>query len=314
VKKISAAVVAVLLLISGAKAKDSEPFVIYGEDGRSDLFQVNQPRVLAAANSTVAIIPIERLTWLGNRVNIKSEPFGSDQFLCQDESFFGQPSPANCSGFLVGPDLIATAGHCVDWYNCSGQAVVFNYKMQSSQTGPAAVLARDVYVCKEIISLQTERGKDYSLFRLDRAVQGRKPLELSKGPVHVRDEIMAIGHPAGLPTKVISGGRIRKVEQNFFIASLDSYNGSSGSAVFNSKNMKVIGILARGEQDFEFDSNKSCLVSKRCLESHCRGEDVTNIESVIQAMNLPPMSPPPPSEDQIPWIGDPLPIFDPNRP
>ena len=55
--------------------------------------------------------------------------------------------------------------------------------------------------------------------------------------------------------------------------------GNSGSAVFNQNTYEIIGVLARGDQDFS--RQNSCYVAKVCDEDDCRGEDITRI-SVIK--------------------------------
>jgi hypothetical protein len=61
-------------------------------------------------------------------------------FCHDDDPFYGQPTPGRgCSGFLVAPDLVVTAGHCIAGqppeaqppYDCSHRYVVFDYAVMS---------------------------------------------------------------------------------------------------------------------------------------------------------------------------------------
>ena len=118
-----------------AMALDSKNFkkrpkVIYGQDDRIEAYQVSAPGLVSAMNATVAMIPTANLTLKDNRFEISQASLGETMELCKEEPFYNQPAAANCTGFLVGPDLVATAGHCVNEFNCSFQSFVFNYRMQ----------------------------------------------------------------------------------------------------------------------------------------------------------------------------------------
>src|SRR5690606_13166453 len=106
----------------------------------------------------------------------------------------------------------------------------------------------------------------------------RAPLSIRRsGSAQVGDELVVIGHPAGLPVKVAGGAQVRHLERDYFIANLDTFGGNSGSAVFNVHTGEVEGILVRGELDFI--TRNGCRVSNQCADSGCRGEDVTMIRA-----------------------------------
>jgi len=82
--------------------------------------------------------------------------------------------------------------------------------------------------------------------------------------------------------KIADNANIRELEEDFFIANTDTYGGNSGSPVFstgrlNNNELFVEGILVRGEDDFEddFEAGPSCLISKKCSNEGCTGEDIT---------------------------------------
>jgi V8-like Glu-specific endopeptidase len=129
---------------------------------------------------------------------------------------------------------------------------------------------------------------DYALIRLDRKVVGRTPLKYRKsGKIAEGQEIVVIGHPTGLPTKVAGGANVRENHRDvFFNANLDTFGGNSGSAVFNADTGEVEGILVRGEQDYEYDWSKGCRVVYKCTDDGCRGEDVTRITNIEALMNM----------------------------
>lgn len=262
------------------------PKVIYGEDNRADVYEVPRADIRELAQSTVSLIPKKNLKPDGQgRYTLASPVFGPEDQLCKDEPYYDQPTAANCSGSLVGEDLVATAGHCVNESTCKNFYYVFGYHMMSSSSAPESFSEDDVYTCKGIVAREYSNKKDYALLRLNRVVANHRPLTLQKSDVERGDDIFIIGNPSGLPTKVADGAQVRSQKGTFFTANLDSYAGNSGSAVFNTRTNEVVGILVRGEQDFTYDSGNQCYRSAVCKDNGCRGEDVTNIRFVLEALN-----------------------------
>ncbi|MFI5348480.1 MAG: trypsin-like serine peptidase [Elusimicrobiota bacterium] len=256
--------------------------VIYGSDTRIDLYQTTDPRLLKMADSTVALFQGSGVTSDGDVAKLATENFGERMGLCKEEPFFEQGTGAFCSGSLVAPDIIMTAGHCVpSAEECASIKFVFGFAVKQKGVLPASVPAGEVYGCKELIGReQIGTGADWALVRLDRKVAGHDPLKLNlSGKIANKAEVLVIGHPSGLPTKIAGGAHVRdNSKDGYFVANLDTYGGNSGSAVFNSTTGLVEGILVRGEQDFV--QKGDCRVSNVCPVDGCRGEDVTKISSV----------------------------------
>ncbi len=269
------------------------PGVVYGQDDRLEIHQVSDPRILAVADSTVALFEKKNLltgvaqfrgtNQKSNVFNLQAPTFGAQYRLCQDEPFFNQPSGAFCSGFLVGPDLIATAGHCVDDNRCPQTAFAFSFQMNKDNTPVLAFPQTEVYGCKKVIARELTAAQDWALVQLDRPVTNHKPLALAKRPPAANEAIYVIGHPAGLPKKAAGNANVRKIDNGFFSANTDTYGGNSGSAVFSLQTHEVLGILVRGENDFVQTPNQ-CQKSTVCETDQCRGEDVTFIQYIVNAM------------------------------
>ncbi len=276
--------VAVLATSAIVYANSTAPKVIYGDDNRSDVYATTRDDYKELADSTVAMIPTWYMEENGANYKLKTQVFGTDRNLCQDEKFYSQPTVSKCSGFLVGEDLVATAAHCIKESSCPSNAFAFGFKMKSANEAPAELPKDEVYKCKEIVKIQHTNMQDYALIRLERPVRGHKPLALSQQPAQFNDEVFVIGHPSGLPTKISDNAKVRKLENGYFVANLDTYGGNSGSAVFDAKTNKVAGILVRGETDYEMDNLRKCNKSKKCAPDLCRGEDITNISFIINAL------------------------------
>lgn len=260
--------------------------VIYGSDDRHEYFEETDAAVRTVADATVALIGDSNLSTQPNgKISIRGPNFGTAYQLCASEPYRDQNSAAFCSGFLVAPDRIATAGHCIGGSRaCAETRFVFGFGLKAPHSTPLSVEASDVYACKSVIHTQAvQNGADFAVIQLDRAVTGHQPLRLrDSGTVRSGDDVMVIGHPAGLPVKIAGGARVRDAQPNgYFVANLDTYGGNSGSAVFNRATLEVEGILVRGEQDFIWHQEDSCRVSKVCDSDACRGEDVTKIAEVL---------------------------------
>jgi hypothetical protein len=261
-----------------------QPTVIYGDDDRVDLFQVTRPEVLANAKSTVALIDQSKLLPAARgAVRLDTKRFATEYGLCPSERFGEQGTVAFCSGFLVGPQTVVTAGHCVrNQTRCDSVRFVFDFHIAepNGQT-PQVLPSEKVFSCRRLVASQVvSGGADYSVIELDRPVVDRPPLRLRRsGQVALQTPLYVAGHPSGIPLKVAGGAGVRSQGSGFFVANLDTYGGNSGSPVFNDSTGEVEGILVRGETDYVVQG--TCRVSKRCDNGQCRGEDVTRIAETL---------------------------------
>jgi V8-like Glu-specific endopeptidase len=262
------------------------PKVIYGADDRMDYYQVQNDDMKTLADSTVALVRAASLDITGNVVNYKTTPYGASLGLCASEPFFNQETLAFCSGSLVAPDIIMTAGHCIrNQQACDSTKFVFGFRLNDAVSLPKTTSADMVFSCKTLIhSVADPAGEDFALVRLDRAVTHTKPLSYrTSGALLPGDGLKVMGHPAGLPLKVAGGATVRALKGQFLVANLDTYGGNSGSAVFNDVDGQIEGVLVRGEVDYVYKNG--CRVSNECALDACRGEDVTLMERVLPILN-----------------------------
>jgi len=249
--------------------------VIYGEDDRLDEFQVNDPLILTAGDATVLIAEREALadnrdgTFSLNTLSFAELYFDYEgRPLCAQEPFRAQPSVGYCTGFLVAPDIVATAGHCItNSEECSRVVFIFGYVMVDKAKAVLRFPASEVYFCSGIIA-RKEAAADWALVRLDRPVVDHPCLAVRRsGSVPDGQQLVVIGHPEGLPRKYAGGPKttVRENKQpDFFQANLDAYGGNSGSPVLAWPSMQVEGILVRGLKDFVQDGE--CDRSHRCSD------------------------------------------------
>ena len=264
--------------------------VIYGVDNRKDVFEINDADLLKDADCVVALFEKSAVRDNGDGTStLQTEQFGTRLNLCNSEPFRKQPTGAFCSGFLVAPDIVVTAGHCVSPPAVTDIRFVFGFRMVSATQPPGPIPNSEIYRGQQVLGRRFTQGAlDWAVVRLDRRVTGHRPAPVRRRRrVGQGAKLHVIGHPVGLPTKIAGGAIVRNnTPAPFFLANLDTYGGNSGSPVFNSRTHRVEGILVRGERDFV--SRGNCTVSFVCPNTGCRGEDVTRITKLV---NLIPPAP-----------------------
>jgi hypothetical protein len=100
---------------------------------------------------------------------LQTSNFGTDKNLCVGERFRDQPVGAFCSGFLVGPDIIATAGHCVNADNVTNVRFVFGFRMRNATTAETIIRNEEIYRGVALLGRaydpRSERGQIGLLFK-----------------------------------------------------------------------------------------------------------------------------------------------------
>lgn len=257
--------------------------VVYGDDNRLDVFESTNELHKKLASSTAAMISNKLLEEKESFVNVTGSTLEADG-ICADARFAKQQTSATCSGFLVGSDLLLTAGHCIETMSdCYNNSWVFDYSNSTGERAKFEINKNDIYKCTKIISrsLDSRTNNDFALIQLDHA-SDRAPLNYrKKGKVSDSARLVVIGHPSGLPTKISDDANVRKNKDKYFFQSnLDTFGGNSGSAVFDTVSGVVEGILVRGERDYVLDSISNCYRPKICKMGECRGEDITRITNI----------------------------------
>ena len=126
--------------------------VIYGEDGRKDLFEVDDYDKLEAARSVAGMFKSSAISRYGNNYSIRSYKL-SDNKVCKTEKFSEQPIGSLCTGFLVADDILVTAGHCIKNQNdCRSHKFVFDYAYIDGVKKFKNIPRSNIFKCKEIIA------------------------------------------------------------------------------------------------------------------------------------------------------------------
>lgn len=241
------------------------PSVIYGSDDRQDSYEASWLHQ-KLAESTAAKIPKNKIRIKGATAEIGGIPLhekmpNAKNFICKKEKFSHQLAPATCSGFLVKNNILVTAGHCMTSEDeCKNAAWVFNFKVSDAHQSAVSVNATEVVSCKRIIKRKNSflTGMDFAVIELDRKLD-KKPLKLASSLPTEETPLFLVGHPSGLPQKIVTGGKAKSIGQYSFTTNLDSFRGNSGSAVLNAKTGEVYGVLVSGNRDYKLNSELGCM-------------------------------------------------------
>lgn len=269
-----------LVISSNSFASDK---VVYGTDNRIDVDKVQSKLHRSLARSTAGMVSRYKIYDEGSTYSFNSITLRDSYGMCEFERFVDQVLLPSCSGFLVAPNVLVTAGHCVkNKIDCDSNFWIFDYN--SERKDKLSVPKENVYSCRKIIAreLNSSTKNDYAIIELDRSVLNRTPLKFRReGKISSDAELLVIGHPSGLPTKIAPGGKVYdNKDMYYFVTNLDTFGGNSGSAVFDTKTGLVEGILVRGATDYVTAESGNCREVNKCDSVdglNCRGEDVTRI-------------------------------------
>lgn len=265
------------------------PKVIYGEDNRMDVYESSDNLMKNLARGTAVQILNNSFEEVDGITTVKAPTFQAEFNMCKGERFSQQIVAGNCSGFLVAPDLLVTAGHCINSNtDCSQHIWAFDYANTTEEKSSFSFNKDQVYRCTSIVERQKDFSTkaDYAVLKLDRPVVGRAPLKFRTDGKASDDSVMTVlGYPSGLPLKITAAADMRNnTNPIFFVTNADTYGGNSGSAVVDSRTGIVEGILVRGDADYApSTTGERCMTSNYNSQDGGRGEDVTRI-TIIKAL------------------------------
>lgn len=289
--------IALLILSLSVFAMKAEAFVdkgIYGIDDRFDYFEIKDKLMLKLSDAVAAQIYDTSLEEQEDGKFLYSYPkygeIGLDK-VCKEERFVKQQTGANCTGFLVAPNIMVTAGHCLKGgvSECADFQWAFDYKYTSSSLGKIEFNKSQLVRCSKVLDyVYTEDGLDFAILELEREMTDRRPLDFRKeGRIESQELLSVIGFPAGLPMKFTINSNIRDNSQDDqIILDSDTFFGNSGSPVLNMKSGLVEGILVRGDADYEMRADGSCKEIKKYGQNEGRGEDIIRITELLMLKDL----------------------------
>lgn len=251
---------------------------VFGADDRKEVKDAEGIEDFVRA--TAVMIPKANI--VGNKVYGRTlrerltDQFGSSNF-DSNVKFLDQPTAASCTGFLIAPDILVTAGHCIEELEDASDYVwVFNYTNElkhNKYRGYVEIDPKDVYEVSEVLGAYFQNlstKTDYSVLKLDRK-SNRTPYRFrTSGKVSDWGDVSTIGSPTGLPLKYSDNSYVVNNSPNkWFRNNIDSFPGNSGGPVFNNNGF-IEGILVRGAVelrdgrytgDYAYDENCNCITT-----------------------------------------------------
>jgi len=214
----------------------------------------------------------------------KGAEYVSSEIRFQDEPAFGF-----CSGFLIAPDILVTAGHCIDYDDYHTMEWIFDFTNDIDYTPGDKIYVPPSkrYNVKKILTrrLTNSDKRDYAVLQLDRPVD-RKPFTFRTGETPTRgSKVTLLGAPSGIPLKVVEDAEITNNNQfqSYFRTNLDAFGGNSGGPVFSSTGL-IEGILVRGPtKGYYVDESCKCLKTSTYSEAYAdyiQGVEVQKINDM----------------------------------
>jgi hypothetical protein len=266
---------------------------IYGEDNRRLVREISDEFILKYSPSILAQIPSWRITTqTKSQISIKTKTLKTGLNFCADEKFLDEPIVSSCTAFLVAPDLILTAGHCLkDKFDCKKNIWVLDFDNSGDAIYDNEAISfpsEKVYQCQQLVAHVENSKLDYALVKLDRAILDRSLLKINNSPkTDSKEPLIIIGHPLGMSKIATDQIYIRDNSLEYvFKTNADTFSGNSGSPAIGVNSGLVEGILIRGDEDFYLDQKTNCNRSYRCNNTDCRGETLLR-SSFLPLKNIP---------------------------
>ncbi|MCX5790631.1 MAG: trypsin-like peptidase domain-containing protein [Elusimicrobia bacterium] len=241
---------------------------IFGKDDRQELFSA-PVQWKEIGHSLAGKVSVDHITDHGSSWELHGDPLSAKE--CPGNRFSDQITVPSCTGFLLKPDLLVTAAHCIKAQDdCDNFKWVFEYALANQGDKNYTKVGADrVYQCKKIVArnYQNFGDIDYAILQLDRPVEGRKPLKLAlNSQPAVGTGLVNIGNSNGLPLKYKDSAQILHIKPTgqAFDSEMDTFGGDSGSPVFDAATGEVLGITSSGHADHFHDGASNCRQLKVC--------------------------------------------------
>ena len=265
---------------------------IYGLDDRQEAFAISVASELKAlARSVPAIIEKKVLI---SRLDGNFTPQGyslSRMNFCREARFAEQQYVARCSSSLIAPNLVLTAGHCIDedlpkW--CREHTVVFDYAVG---LGDKIIDKQNVYECQEVVyrNFAMPFGEDLAIIRLKRNVEDRPLIRVSRDSLAPGQPLSMIGYPLGIPQKVVDDGEVLPGGDTAvsFRHNLDTFSSNSGGPIF-AQNGEQVGVLVRATSPNQRNvAGRSCVDWGVARETdYAEGNSLLHLSPVLGTLGI----------------------------
>jgi len=212
--------------------------IIFGPDDRAEVNSGLTPMEAMVNAATATMIKKDNLSAF---ISLEEK-----SNVCSDQKFSNQNAIGECTAFLVAPNLLMSAGHCMyvdgnDYKTtCDNMAFAFDFEVGVNNLS-------DVVECEEVIfhRWDPEESSDYALIKLKETIGDRPYLKLSKN-IYKGQELLSVGSGLGLPKKISRTGKVQKYKNKHLNYDLDLFGGNSGSPIVDKPTGEVIGVHIYG--------------------------------------------------------------------
>ncbi|MBT8258819.1 MAG: ankyrin repeat domain-containing protein [Bacteroidia bacterium] len=254
------------------------PRGVFGDDDRKEVRDAEG--IEDYVRATAVMVP--KTAVRGNRVygqtlRQRLNKIYGDHPFDADVRFLDQPTSAYCTGFLIAPDILVTAGHCIETMEqAKNYYWIFDYTNElkykkDTWSGYLDVDPNDIYEVAEVLDAYFQdlsTYTDYSVLRLNRKSE-RAPYRFrTSGEVSTYSKVSTIGSPTGLPLKYADNAKVvDNSPERWFKNDIDGFPGNSGGPVFNPLGF-IEGIHVRGAVelqdgkytgDYKYDYSCNCI-------------------------------------------------------
>lgn len=281
-------VLAVPLTACEEPVSASREAVVYGVDGRTEVYAHPNATLRAIAESAIAMKVNTSVIDDSDPSNVRldyTRTLGEARSLCAGQPFADQIEPGSCSGTLIDGRHLLTAGHCMDEArDCTNRAWVFGFRYVSAGT-LGRLTSDDVYYCSRVVAYFDDDRVDYAVVELDRPVVGHTPAPVQVEPsgLGLGTSVALIGHPNGIPMKIDDGGVVtwNNSDASYLNATVDAFNANSGSGIFDASGRLVA--LLRGGMDDYVDAGGCNVVNVIDPPPTDDGEGLTYVRPALEA-------------------------------
>lgn len=230
--------------------RDRKPKSNDSRTGTYASLQVLERALMAAIRNIRAtvLLTTSKFEWNGE----SWRPAYVDRFrLCPESPF--RHHVGICGGFsgvLVAPDLVATCEHALG--DELPRVVLDHFKIPKNRDAIPALAPDQIIDVDKIVLRDSDR--DLALVRLAQSPKNRAHVPLATKRAGEGDTVYMLGHPLGLGCHESDDAIVRSSRDRWFHATLDSFDGNSGSPVFmdDGAEQALVGIL-KGLSDKDKD-------------------------------------------------------------
>ncbi|WP_081653493.1 serine protease [Bacteriovorax sp. DB6_IX] len=290
--------------VSSAASCLAPQAIIYGDNNISKVEELENRDLTELAKSVAAVVSSHRVMDVDHQRDhllFRGETLASAYRMC-DDSLNSQRAGIRCTSFLVGKDLLLTAGHCLvdpqlgstKEEVCENSEYIFDLNDSAFQ-GESSVIARiereKAYKCQSIVDYKLDDDGDYALIKLNREVSDREPLKL----LNIQDlkygnAISTIGFPLGLTLRASTDGQFFELsnDKRWLLNQVDTFFGSSGGPIIDEATKMVVGIHTHGlKGSLVLDKENACYrFSEACQNPRdCGASKAFNISLIEELQN-----------------------------